>query len=72
MWWPPTKDKQRTGFSGAYWPASVVKRGNSSFTVQYDNGDIEKVHPDNIFPFKLPVDFGSEEAPLEVRSCIRC
>jgi hypothetical protein len=40
--------------------------------VQYDNGDEEKVHSENIFPYEVPVDFGEEEEPLQVNSCCHC
>eukprot|EP00879_Flechtneria_rotunda_P004466 GHRR01004719.1.p1 GENE.GHRR01004719.1~~GHRR01004719.1.p1 ORF type:complete len:289 (+),score=64.22 GHRR01004719.1:75-941(+) len=66
VWWPPTRDKNRTGFSGAYWPATVLKKGANSLTVEYDNGEREKVDPDNIFPYEVPIDFGKEAQPIEV------
>lgn len=43
VWWPPTRDKSRTGFSGAFWPAAVVAHGKSHFTVRYDNDEEERV-----------------------------
>ena len=67
VWWPPTRDKNRTGFSGAFWPAAVVARGKSHFTVRYDNEDEERVNCENIFPFEVPVDFGREVEELQVR-----
>ena len=67
VWWPPTTDKSRTGFSGAYWPATELKKSADSFKVQYDNGDVETVHVDNIFPFGAPIDFGKEVTALQVR-----
>eukprot|EP00882_Tetradesmus_deserticola_P007676 GHRQ01008084.1.p1 GENE.GHRQ01008084.1~~GHRQ01008084.1.p1 ORF type:complete len:298 (+),score=94.86 GHRQ01008084.1:104-997(+) len=66
VWWPPTRDKERTGFSGAYWPASVQRKGTNFLEVQYDNGEREKVDPDNIFPFDVPIEFGKETNPLTV------
>ncbi|WIA10965.1 hypothetical protein OEZ85_011128 [Tetradesmus obliquus] len=66
VWWPPTKDKDRTGFSGAYWPASVHRKGTNFLEVEYDNGEREKVDPDNIFPFDVPIEFGKETTPLMV------
>ncbi|KAF6256461.1 hypothetical protein COO60DRAFT_106376 [Scenedesmus sp. NREL 46B-D3] len=66
VWWPPTRDKERTGFSGAYWPASVQRKGTNFLEVQYDNGEREKVDPDNIFPFDVPIEFGKESSPLVV------
>lgn len=68
VWWPPTRDKNRTGFSGAFWPAAVVARGKSHFTVRYDNEDEERVNCENIFPFEVPVDFGREVEELQVRA----
>jgi hypothetical protein len=67
VWWPPTRDKNRTGFSGAFWPAAVVARGKSHFTVRYDNEDEERVNCENIFPYEVPVDFGHEVEDLQVR-----
>jgi hypothetical protein len=67
VWWPPTTDKSRTGFSGAYWPATELKQSKDTFKVQYDNGDVEAVHVDNVFPFMAPIDFGKEAEPLQVR-----
>lgn len=66
VWWPPTKDKERTGYSGAYWPATVLSKGENFLEVEYDNGEREKVDPDNIFPFDVPISFGEESQPLEV------
>lgn len=66
VWWPPTKDRDRTGYSGAYWPASVLTKGQNFLEVEYDNGDRERVDPDNIFPFDFPIGFGEEQQPLEV------
>ena len=66
MWWPPTRDKARTGFSGAFWPARVTGRGKSHITVRYDNGDEERVNSENVFPHEVPVDFGEEVEELQV------
>lgn len=71
MWWPPTLDAERTGFSGAYWPASVVSRDGKSVSVQYDNGDIEIALEEHVFPDAEPpagpAGFGQEATPLAVR-----
>jgi hypothetical protein len=66
VWWPPTRDKARTGFSGAFWPARVTGRGKSHITVRYDNGDEERVNSENVFPHEVPVDFGEEVEELQV------
>lgn len=60
VWWPPTDNKKRTGFSGAFWPAAVTGRTRTHFSVRYDNGDEEDVHCDHIFPSDVPVEFGEE------------
>lgn len=67
VWWPPTRDKNRTGYSGAFWPAAVVARGKSHFTVRYDNEDEERVNCENIFPHDVPIGFGEEVEELLVR-----
>lgn len=78
VWWPPTDDKSRTGFSGAFWPAAVTARGKAHFSVRYDNGDEERVHCENVFPYEVPLDFGQEIEELMVRgwyasaACNRC
>lgn len=66
VWWPPTRDKSRTGFSGAFWPADIVARGKSHFTVRYDNEDEERVNCENIFPYDVPIEFGQEVEDLRV------
>lgn len=67
VWWPPTKDKKKTDFSGMYWPAKVVKQTNEGYEVQYDNGDKEVVLSENVSPFNPPFKFGEEGHPLQVR-----
>lgn len=71
MWWPPTKDRKKTDFSGMYWPAKVVKHTSEGYEVQYDNGDREMVLSENVSPFTPPVKFGEEGCALQV-GCIRC
>lgn len=67
VWWPPTKDKNRTGFSGAYWPAAVLQRlPQGGLQVEYDNGDRERVDLENVFPLVSPIEFGGEALPLQV------
>ncbi len=44
----------------------MLKKGQNYLRVQYDNGEAEKVDPDNIFPYEVPIDFGKESQPLEV------
>jgi hypothetical protein len=68
VWWPPTRNPKRTGFSGAWWPAAVRKVTEAEYTVEYDNGETEVVNAEHIFPYDLPVGFGQEEEPLQV-SC---
>jgi hypothetical protein len=68
VWWPPTRNAKRTGFSGAWWPAAVRKVSEAEYTVQYDNGETEAVNAEHIFPYDLPVAIGQEEEPLQV-SC---
>lgn len=70
VWWPPTKDKLKTGFSGMYWPAKVVRHAGDKYEVQYDNGDKETVLGENVSPFNPPFEFGEETHPLQVRSDI--
>lgn len=66
VWWPPTRDKRKTDYGGAYWPAKVTGRTDKGFRVEYDNGDIEVTHPENISPLEVPVEFGQETARLRV------
>lgn len=44
----------------------MLKKGTTFLTVQYDNGEQEKVDPDNIFPIEVPIEFGKETVPLAV------
>ncbi|KAL3140499.1 hypothetical protein ABBQ32_005085 [Trebouxia sp. C0010 RCD-2024] len=66
VWWPPTKDRKRTDFSGMYWPAKVVKQTSEGYEVQYDNGDTETVLSENVSPFNPPFKFGEEGCALQV------
>eukprot|EP00878_Enallax_costatus_P007081 GHUV01007420.1.p1 GENE.GHUV01007420.1~~GHUV01007420.1.p1 ORF type:complete len:329 (+),score=78.93 GHUV01007420.1:106-987(+) len=66
VWWEPTRDKDRTGFAGAYWPAKVVRKTSRYLEVEYDNGERDKCDPDNIFPHDVPIDFGKEVYDLQV------
>lgn len=66
VWWPPTADKSRTGFSGAFWPAVIIGRTKSHFTVRYDNDDEERVSFEHIFPHDVPIEFGREIEELLV------
>jgi hypothetical protein len=67
VWWPPTKDSSRTGFSGAYWPATVVAVGSKKVEVQYDNGEIIKEPRHNITTLEGLEMFGQEHTPMLVR-----
>ncbi|GMH33967.1 hypothetical protein BSKO_01801 [Bryopsis sp. KO-2023] len=66
VWWPPTKDKRKTDFGGAYWPAKVTEQSEGGFHVEYDNGDTEVVDAENVSPASVPVDFGEESVRLQV------
>lgn len=66
VWWPPTKDRKKTDFSGMYWPAKVVKHTSEGYEVQYDNGDKELVLSENVSPFTPPINFGEEGCTLQV------
>lgn len=66
VWWPPTTDKNKTEFSGMYWPVKILARAGEGLKVQYDNGEIEVVSLEHIHPAEPPVDFGSEILPLQV------
>ena len=66
VWWPPTKDRKKTDFSGMYWPAKVVKHTSEGYEVQYDNGDKEMVLSENVSPFNPPFKFGEEGCALQV------
>ena len=66
VWWPPTKDRKKTDFSGMYWPAKVVKHTSEGYEVQYDNGDRELVLSENVSPFNPPFNFGEEGCALQV------
>jgi hypothetical protein len=80
VWWPPTRDPAKTGFSGALWPAKVMATPASSSSasaattpgaewviVRYDNGDKAKAFLDDVFPPEkdVPVAFGAERVPLK-------
>ncbi|CAD7699130.1 unnamed protein product [Ostreobium quekettii] len=67
VWWPPTKDKKKTDYSGAYWPAKVIARYEGGCRVEYDNGDTEAVDDENVSPADVPVEFGEETTRLQVR-----
>ncbi len=47
-------------------PAVVSRKGPTWVEVIYDNGEVERVHADDIFPADVPVDFGMELLPLQV------
>jgi hypothetical protein len=71
VWWPPTIDPAKTGFSGAYWPARVVAGpaggapGADWATVKYDNGERGRALVDDLFPASPPVPFGGEADPIK-------
>lgn len=68
VWWEPTTDHGKSGFSGAWWPARVLSNSKGEIRVEYDNGDQETVPAKNVSPLEeLPVAFGEEEIPLQVR-----
>ncbi|KAL3158371.1 hypothetical protein ABBQ38_010610 [Trebouxia sp. C0009 RCD-2024] len=72
VWWPPTKDRKKTDFSGMYWPAKVVKQTSEGYEVQYDNGDTETVLSENVSPFNPPFKFGEEGCALQVGLMFYC
>jgi hypothetical protein len=51
-----------------YWPVKVLDVLSDGLKVQYDNGEVETVSPDNVHPFSPPVQFGEERIPLLVRT----
>lgn len=71
VWWPPTRDPAKTGFSGAYWPARVVPGpqggapGAGWCSVRYDNGEKGRALLDDLFPAREPVAFGGERDPVK-------
>lgn len=65
IWWPPTDSRKRSGYSGMYWPATVVRIMADTCEVEYDNGDKEVVEAENVFPVPT-VDFGEETHPFLV------
>lgn len=70
MWWPPTRDKRKTDYGGAYWPAKVTERLANGLRVEYDNGDIEVVEAEHLSPATVPVGFGEEHPRLQVCECV--
>ena len=68
VWWPPTRNKKRTDFSGAYWPAKVVDSFDGGYRVEYDNLEREDVDSEDVSPANPPVAFGEETTPLAVTS----
>lgn len=68
IWWPPTESKKKGGFSGMYWPATVLRIMADTCEVVYDNGDKEIVEAENVFPVP-PVGFGEESSQFMVRPC---
>jgi hypothetical protein len=70
VWWPPTRDPEKTGFAGAFWPAKVAAgpsggaAGAEWTTVRYDNGEKARAFADDLYPSDQPVDFGAEREPL--------
>eukprot|EP00210_Caulerpa_lentillifera_P000535 g517.t1 len=64
VWWPPTRNKKRTDFSGAYWPAKVIDCYPGGVRVEYDNKETEDVDCEDISPSSLPVEFGEEKTRL--------
>mmetsp|Transcript_9280 Transcript_9280/g.16376 ORF Transcript_9280/g.16376 Transcript_9280/m.16376 type:complete len:236 (-) Transcript_9280:621-1328(-) len=66
VWWVPTKDKERTGYAGAYWPVRVLaKAGKAKYTVEYDNMEQEDVLQEHLSTIDVPVAFGKEKIPLQ-------
>ncbi|MEW5296846.1 MAG: hypothetical protein WDW36_000097 [Sanguina aurantia] len=68
VWWEPTKDPDRTDYSGAWWPATVLRRNVTSQQVQlqYDNGSVEWTKAAFVSPPDCGCDFGKEDFPLQV------
>mmetsp|Transcript_16396 Transcript_16396/g.33714 ORF Transcript_16396/g.33714 Transcript_16396/m.33714 type:complete len:449 (+) Transcript_16396:173-1519(+) len=65
VWWPPTKNRNRSDVSGMFWPARMTaKIGSDKATVEYDNGDVENVLLANCQPANRPTDFGKEDKAL--------
>ena len=46
----------------------VLKRHGLKVDVEYDNGERETVLAENVSPLDVPVAFGSETVPLQVRA----
>ena len=66
VWWAPTRQKQRTAFAGAYWPAMVVEQeraGASHVVLRYDNGDESRERAE-LVSATPPGGFGEEKVPL--------
>lgn len=68
VWWPPTRNKKRTDFSGAYWPSKIVDCFDGGYRVEYDNGEREDISAEDVSPASPPVAFGEEMEPLAVRT----
>mmetsp|Transcript_25093 Transcript_25093/g.54568 ORF Transcript_25093/g.54568 Transcript_25093/m.54568 type:complete len:820 (+) Transcript_25093:133-2592(+) len=66
VWWSPSRDRKRSDFGGAYWPAVVLSKSTNKWKVRYDNGDEEDVLLEHISPAEVPVDFGKEKEVLQV------
>lgn len=68
VWWPPTADEAKTGFAGMYWPVVVTGVEAGGYKVLYDNGETELVKSEHVHPSNVPVEWGREGVPLQVRS----
>eukprot|EP00873_Tetraselmis_striata_P027453 jgi/Tetstr1/447717/TSEL_000020.t2 len=67
VWWAPTKDKKRSGYSGMYWPATFIRKsGQNMIQVKYDNGELEELDMASVSPAEVPMKFGGETTRLEV------
>nr|PVC54006.1 hypothetical protein MACL_00003364 [Theileria orientalis] len=59
VWWPATKDDNRTSFAGRLWPAKIIMANpvDLVFVVKYDNEDIDHVPCKHVQP-KSPFKYG--------------
>lgn len=73
VWWPPTKDRRRSGYSGAWWFATVIEKVDDNtdpltdyYSVRYAADEtVEIVSRDLMEPMPTPgvdmPDFGDEK-----------
>ncbi|UKJ88337.1 hypothetical protein MACJ_000781 [Theileria orientalis] len=64
VWWPATKDDNRTSFAGRLWPAKIIMANpvDLIFVVKYDNDDIDHVPCKYVQP-KNPFKYGGGLEP---------